>query len=449
MNRIFRRSKWLYAIGGIFIVALTVLFFTFLINAKTWVSQPYNKHLVSSAGTIYDRNGDVLVTSKDGQREYNNSASVRKATLHVVGDPEGYISTGAQTVFRSQLTGYSLLSGLYRSKDEDKNAANYNITLTVDGQLSSTAYQAMGNYRGTIGVYNYKTGEILCAVSVPTYDPLHKPDDIDSGSDAYKAIYMNRFFSGTYTPGSTFKIITSACALENVQGIEDMHFHCPGYFKTRDGQKVTCNGTHGNVSFERGLNRSCNTEFAYIACNLLTNEQMNATAKEFGFNKTVEVNGFKCAKSTFDLTDCYGIERAWAGIGQFETMVNPCHECTILGAIANETGTTPSPTLLYGKSEGTISYCSSMTARKLNKLLRSNVENYYGERRFPNLKMCGKTGTAEVSNGRPHTWFAGYSQREDLPLCIVVVLENSGDYGINTCTPIANKVMQKALELYT
>ena len=116
-------------------------------------------HLVSSAGTIYDRNGDVLVTSKDGQREYNNSASVRKATLHVVGDPEGYISTGAQTVFRSQLTGYSLLSGLYRSKDEDKNAANYNITLTVDGQLSSTAYQAMGNYRGTIGVYNYKTGE--------------------------------------------------------------------------------------------------------------------------------------------------------------------------------------------------------------------------------------------------------------------------------------------------
>jgi cell division protein FtsI/penicillin-binding protein 2 len=62
--------------------------------------------------------------------------------------------------------------------------------------------------------------------------------------------------------------------------------------------------------------------------------------------------------------------------------------------------------------------------------------------------MCGKTGTAQVSNGNPHTWFAGYSQRDDLPLCIVVVLENSGGYGLTNAIPVANTVMQKALSLY-
>lgn len=446
MNRIFKRSKWLYAIGAIFLAALTALLFIYLLNGKTWVSQPYNKHLVSSSGTIYDRNGKTLVTATEKGRKYNESAVVRKSTLHVVGDSDGFISTGAQTAFKSQLTGYNLINGLYRTEDDRKN---YDLTLTIDADLSAAAYNAMGNYRGTLGVYNYKTGEILCAVSLPTFDPLNKPDDINSNSDAYKAIYMNRFLSGTYTPGSTFKIITSACALENVSGIESMRFHCPGYFTTKGGSKVTCNGTHGTVIFERGLNRSCNTEFAYIACNLLTNKQMNATAKEFGFNKSITVNGIKCAASTFDLSDAYDIDRAWAGIGQYTTMVNPCHECTILGAIANGTGTTPNPNLIYGRSEGTLSYCSSYYAGKLNDLLRSNVQNYYGDSRFPNLTMCGKTGTAEVSNGRPHTWFAGYSQRDDLPLCIVVVLENSGGYGINTAIPVANRVMQKALQLYT
>lgn len=62
--------------------------------------------------------------------------------------------------------------------------------------------------------------------------------------------------------------------------------------------------------------------------------------------------------------------------------------------------------------------------------------------------MCGKTGTAEVSGDKPHTWFLGYSQRPDLPLAIVVVCENSGGYGIDLAIPIANKVMQKAYELY-
>ena len=92
------------------------------------------------------------------------------------------------------------------------------------------------------------------------------------------------------------------------------------------------------------------------------------------------------------------------------------------------------------------------TAAKLNELLRSDVENGYGDYKFSGLEMCGKTGTAEVSSEdgglRPHAWFVGYSQREDLPLAIVVVAENGGSAS-SVAIPIANKTMQKAAKLFS
>ena len=185
MNRIFKRTKWMYFLAILFLVGLTILAILFGTHARKWVMQPYNKHIYSSSGlvggsTLYDRNGDVLVETVDGQRKYNKNATVRKATLHVVGDAEGYISTGAQTAFASQLTGYDLINGLYSMKQKP-----HDLTLTIDGGLSATAYRAMtekGYDKGCVGVYNYKTGEILAAVSLPTYDIENKPA-IDTSKD--------------------------------------------------------------------------------------------------------------------------------------------------------------------------------------------------------------------------------------------------------------------------
>ena len=94
---------------------------------------------------------------------------------------------------------------------------------------------------------------------------------------------------------------------------------------------------------------------------------------------------------------------------------------------------------------------SASTAKELQELLRSNVKNYYGDSKFRGLEMCGKTGTAEVSSeeggDKPHAWFVGYSQREDLPYAIVVVVENGGG-GSSVAIPVANKTMQKVEDLY-
>lgn len=449
MNRIFKRTKWLYVLGVAFAAALVFLFIVMFSNANKWVVKEYNQYIYKNGqliaeGAITDRNGVTLVKTVDDRRVYNDSAAVRKATLHVVGDAEGFISTGAQTAFKSKLTGYSIWNGLYGWNKDN----SHDIQLTIDSQLSVAAMNAMGSHKGTIGVYNYKTGELLCAVSLPTYDVENKPE-IDPESSAWKAVYMNRFFSGSYTPGSTFKIVTSACALDNIPNIESQSFNCNGYFTTSSGSRVKCNSVHGHVTFEQGLNRSCNTEFASIACRQLSNDEMMKTANEMGFNSSISVDGIKCKASYFDLSNAYDIDRAWAGIGQYTTLVNPCHEITIMGAIANGNGRTPNPHILAdSKLNSSLSYLDGGIASELNDLLRSNVENYYKDSSFPNLQMCGKTGTAEVSNGLPHTWFVGYSQRQDLPLAIVVVLENSGSYGITLAVPVANQVMQKALSLY-
>lgn len=450
MNRIFKRSYWMYIFAIAFLVGLIMLFFNMEINSEVWVVKDYNKHLYSggellAAGKITDRNGVVLAQTVDGERKYNDDADIRKATLHVVGDTSGFISTGIQTTFKSELTGYSLINGVYSLK---KNGAGNDIQLSIDSALSVAAMKALGSNKGTIGVYNYETGEILCAVSLPTYDIYNKPSDIATDtSGKYEGIYMNRFFTGLYTPGSTFKVITACCAIDNIIDINTKTWTCNGSWKNSAGSKVVCNSVHGAVNFETALNRSCNTAFASIAVEL-GNDKLTATAEECGFNSAVSVDNFKCATSRFDISNAYDVDRGWAGIGQYTTMVNPCHEITIMGAIANKTGYTPEPTLIKNNRTSNIGYMGSVSAKKLSSMLRSNVENYYKDSRFPNLEMCGKTGTAEVSGKKPHAWFAGYSQRRDLPLAIVVVLENSGGSGIGNAVPVANEVMQKCLELY-
>lgn len=215
------------------------------------------------------------------------------------------------------------------------------------------------------------------------------------------------------------------------------------------------------MNFEKALNVSCNSAFAQIAIELGPDKLM-ATAKELGLGNQMYVGNIRLAKSSFDVTGASDLDVGWAGIGQYTTRINPCQMLTIAGAVAN--GGSSVPPYLVGKitsqtgktiyeaKPGTATQLiSSDTASKMNDMLRSNVKNYYSDGKFPNLKMCGKTGTAEVSSeaggAKPHAWFVGYSQREDLPLAIVVVVENGGG-GSSVAIPVANKTMQKALSLY-
>lgn len=456
MNKATKRGYSLYFLIFAFLAGVGILIYSFIIHGQTWATNRANKHIynsgqIAAAGTIYDRNGELLAKTVDSVRKFSEDQTVRKATLHVVGDSAGFISTGIHSVYKSQLTGYSLIDGVYKLKEY---GMGNDIKLTIDAQACKAAYKALGSYKGTIGVLNYKSGEILCMVSTPTYDPENTPDDIDN-EEKYEGVYLNRFISGVYTPGSTFKIITAASAIENIPDIFSRVFNCEGKHKTPYGE-IKCRSVHGKVNFEEALNESCNSAFAQIAIELGT-ERLTQTASFLGFNSAFKLGSIVVAKSTFNVEKANDCDLGWAGIGQYTTLVNPFHMMLILGAVANG-GECPEPYIVdsivspagierSGSEDKTGLKMDGTTALRLKTMLRSNVKNSYGDSRFSGLEMCGKTGTAEVEGDKPHSWFAGFSSREDLPLAVIAVVENAGS-GSGAAITAANRVMQQLAKTF-
>lgn len=453
MNNTTKRAYVLYIFIIAFLAGLTVMIYAFYVHGGEWTSKLVNQHIytngqIASAGTVYDCNGTALVYSENGYRIYNSDKTIRKATLHAVGDNSSFIATGVQYVYSSTLTGYDFVNGVYNLKKFNRGN---DINLTLDAEVCKTAYNALDGRKGTIDVYNYKTGEIICMVSTPSYDPENKPSDMD-GDDAYEGVYLNRFISGQYTPGSIFKVVTAICALQNIPDIQSRTFECDGYYHTDTGD-VQCNGVHGTVTFEEALNHSCNSAFAEIALEL-GREKLMQTAGELGFNVSEKMGEISVTKSSFDVSKANDVDFGWAGIGQYTTLVNPCHMLTLMGAIANG-GTAVKPYFVQsmvspsekitqiGKTETSKSITlDSSIANTMVKLMRSNVENYYGDYRFPGLSMCGKTGTAQIDDGESHSWFVGFSSDPDTPYAVVCVVENSGS-GLSAAGPVVNTVMQK------
>lgn len=456
MRNTVKRAYIVYALIFAFFAGLIFLSYSYVTHGKTWVTNRVNAHLytnrqLTSAGAVYDRNGRVLVETKDGARTFSSDYLTRKATLHVIGDTQGYISTGIQSVYRSYLIGYDFVNGVYKTV---KDKAGNDITLTIDAELSKTAYNALGNYNGTIAVYNYKTGDVMCMVSKPTYDPENIPSDINTDTTGkYDGVYLNRALSGLFTPGSTFKTVVAICAIENISDISQRTFNCKGKLKTKDGD-IICNSKHGKIGFKKAFAKSCNCVFAELALELGANK-LTKTAEKLGFNKSLEACSVNLKAGVFNMKKADDYTLGWSGIGQGTVLANPCNMMMIAGTIANG-GKCVTPKIVTSSTSGKVSEAlesitdtsqisiSSETATYMQELMRYAVKNVYGDGYFSGMEMCGKTGTAEVDGKKPHSWFIGFSSKSDFPYAIVVMVENGGSSS-SIAIPAASKVM-KALK---
>ena len=456
MKNTTRRVYIVLLLVAVFFAGLGFMLYTFITDGTTWVADRGNEHIYTEgsltvAGTIYDRKGVALISTEEGERVFNEDEAVRRSTLHIIGDSSGYISTGIQTLYRSNLVGYNFPNGIYGVLSSDEGC---DIRLTVDADVSAAAYEAMDGNKGTVVIYNYKTGQTVCMVSAPDYDPLNKPEDIDTDeSGKYEGIYLNRAISGVFTPGSTFKVVTAISAIENLPGVFQKKFNCTGKYTTgkEDGDgDVICHSKHGEINFADGLSHSCNVVFASLA-NELGAERLTETVRKLGFGENVIISKAEAVRSTFDVSDTTKLDLGWAGIGQYTTLVNPCQMLMLMGGIANG-GTAMIPYLVEDSSElidvkGKVNTAFSLapeTVLTIKKMLRYNVTSYYADETFPNLEMCGKTGTAEVPPYEDHAWFAGFSLRNDFPYAVVVCLENGGS-GFEEAVPVANEAMQALL----
>ena len=197
-------------------------------QGSIWASNSYNTRLAATGaqrGDITDRDGATLATTVDGERVYLSDASARRALAATVGDTAGMSGTGVEGYYSSQLLDLSgslaeRLGALFSGSARKGNS----VKLTVDAQL--TAYIASifpEGYRGAACVINYKTGEVLAMVSKPDYDPYEA-----GGEGVEDTAYLNRCLQGLYTPGSVFKIVTLAAALEHDPNVLGQTFVCSG-----------------------------------------------------------------------------------------------------------------------------------------------------------------------------------------------------------------------------
>ena len=428
--------------------------FRYLTQGGDWASSAFNRHLYNTqgqltAGTVLDRDGDVLSSAQDGKRTYYDSETVRKATLHAVGDLQGNVGAGALNAFAGRLTGWNLFNGAFGA---DRGGE---LTLTIDARYNYEAYQALNGRAGTVAVYNYKTGEILCMVSAPSYDPLHVPEDIET-NDRYKGAYVNRFLSSAFTPGSVYKTVTLTAALETIPGIESRTWNCAGSVQIGE-ETIVCSGVHGEQDIAAAFANSCNAAFASIAVELGADTLRKYTEKA-GLTASYNIDGLASARGSFDWALDDG-RLGWAGVGQDKDLVNPCALMVYMGAIAGG-GKAAEPYLILKTRNGlglpslphwtrrTGALIDPATAEKLADLMAGNVEKTYGKSRFPNMDLCAKSGTAEVGEGlAPHAWFAGFLRNEDAPLAFVVLVEHGGG-GSAVAGGVAGRVLDVIVNGY-
>lgn len=345
---------------------------------------------------------------------------------------------------------------------QDKRPRGRDLTATLDARLQVMAVEALGERRGAVVLLRPDDGALLVLASTPAYDPNQIDGALFAGTDP-AAPMLNRALQGLYPPGSVFKVIPAALALDAGLGGP---LDCPAegfttsarYNRIRDHEYYSARrdgrawGGHGRIDLGRALAKSSNVYFAQLGVQL--GHDAYAGARErFLFNTELPVAGpgagvVRLRTGRLPViadSDRYGL--AQAAIGQGRVLATPGHMAMIVAAIAND-GVAVRPRLIATDPPVILGqWFSADTAARLRKLMRRVVTEGTGRGiETPTLPIAGKTGTAQNPHGESHSWFIGFAPAERPRLAVAVLVENSG-YGSVVAAPIARDLLLKAAEL--
>ena len=438
MKKISRRAGFALIIAAALILGLALYSVRLFNDGDDWVmlraNQSVFKDGVLDTGMVTDRNGVVLARAGNGVFAYADDASVRIACLHAVGDYAGNFGTGALSAFDDELAHYNFFDGVTTLSD-----GGGIVRLSIDSALNVAALNALAGRRGAVLVSNYETGEILCMVSTPAYDP-NSPPELEQ--PAYEGVYLNRALNATYAPGSVFKLVTLAAAIENVPDIYTRSFECQGSVRV-GGDTVNCTGVHGAQTIEQALANSCNCAFSELSQELGA-DTLEKYAKQLGFLDSLDISGIETAAGSFEKAETGTSDLSWSGIGQYNDLVAPIAVLRYVSAVAAG-GTVKEPVLIKDRKGNETKLLEYSTAAKIGEMMSYNVSYSYGTWRFPELDMHAKSGTAELGDGSSHAWFAGYIDDDEHPLAFTVIIERGGG-GLANAAPLANTVLQAAIK---
>ena len=457
---------------GLLLLAGLYGIYSITVYGTRWISSSRNLRYREAkntviAGDILDRNGVVLATTgEDGERVYQASAEARSAIVHLIGDRDGNVSNGVDSFQAQYLLGFkttlaervlTLLKGEQRHGDT--------ITLTADSKLCTIISRAFAiNVRtksksGAAVVMNYQTGEVLALVSLPGFDPLDIDNDIKEDN---RHPFWNRALQSTQPPGSTFKIITTSSALQNLEDIENHMFTCTGGTLV-EGKIIRDygNAQHGNLKLSKAFRVSCNNTFAQIAL-MLGDKALRRTAESFGFNDNFLFRDIVVENSTYPTENRTAWEVAWSGDGQSQITATPLHMCMVAAAIAND-GVMMEPRLLSSVTGPTgilrLRATPKVYRRAVSAEIAKTVEGFMLDTvkrgtataaQVDGLSIAGKTGSAESSlNGEDvtHAWFVGYINDARYPYATCVFVEE-GRSGGGAAAPIAQAIFRYIQEYF-
>ncbi|MFD8522941.1 peptidoglycan D,D-transpeptidase FtsI family protein [Streptomyces capillispiralis] len=442
-------------------------------NAIRTYAEPLGDIVVageSITGSARTKGGDLAY-----KRTYENGPLYAAVTGYA---SQAYAPTQLEGIYPDLLNGTDPRLRTVMDTVTDGRADPGDVVTTIDPAVQKAAYEALGDKKGAAVAIDPGTGRILAAVSTPSYDPASLTDANTAG-EAWERLtedpdkpLVNRALRQPLPPGSTFKLVVAAAALEDgLYASVDEPTDSPDPYTLPGTVTELTNENPGapceNASIRVGLQYSCNNVFAKLAVQL-GQDKVRAMAERFGFNDETQDVPVRAYTSVYP-SDMEPSQTALTGIGQFDVTATPLQIAMVSAALAND-GEMVSPHMVsrvtdsggdvledYDEEAGTERIVSSSTAAQLRSAMETVVEEGTGSNaRIDGVTVGGKTGTAQhgENNSRtPYAWFTSYgtsgSSGEQVAVAVLVEQSDAARSevsGNGLAAPVAKAVMEAALE---
>ena len=458
-------DRQIQAIGTAFLIGFAILAggagYWQVLRAPQLAAAPANPRTVEAErraqrGAIVDRAGEALAESVDGRR-----ISRHPESAHVTGYySHRYGTSGVERAYDRFLSGRVAAPGLdtWLRQLAGGPRRGSQVALSIDSRLQTVADRALGDRHGAVVLLDVTTGEVLLSLSKPTYDPGRVDEDWTALTrDDARPLY-NRVSQGLYVPGSTFKAVTAAAALESGVMRADTLVSDPTGETVIDGFRITDaeRPPRPTFDFAHAFAWSSNVVFAHLGLQL-GEERLRQQAARFGIGGALPYELETSPTSLSRTTPMPRVLLASTAFGQGEMLISPLQMAVVTAAIGRD-GDVPRPYVVRsvkapdgrelhrGQPASTGRAVSAETARTLRTFLALSVEEGFARNAaLPNVRVGGKTGTAQSVPGLPdHSWFIGLAPI-DRPRFAVAVIVEYGGWGALEAAPVARQVLEAAL----
>lgn len=469
-----RLTRTVFLFTALFAVLIGNITYIQVIKASEYQDMPSNNHTINKArfikrGSIITADGLTLAESiQQADGTYARSYPNGNLAAHVVGYySQQYGTMGIENTQNDTLTGskdYSSWQNALNSLAGISEPGN-SVQLTIDSRIQRAAEQALAGRVGAIVALDPRNGAVLAWASAPTFDNTNIQAAIEAAnaSGGADTSMYDRATLALYTPGSTFKVLTLASALENGLATLDTTYDSPGRMEIGGADVVSIGERgHGKISLAKAFALSSNTVFGQVADGLGA-EKLVATARAFGYGQQLGLDFTTAASVMPNPEEMTEWELAWAGAGQPVGQGHtPGPQATVMqnalmaATIANN-GITMNPYVVSqilapdgtvlkttrGRSLGQA--VSSGTAAQVKQAMLDVVQNGTGSAAaIAGVKVAGKTGTAETNNANANSTFVGFAPYDTPTVAIAVVIEQNAK-GEESAAAVGGQVLRAAL----